>query len=367
MNLDLFRRRTSPPPKEAAAKGQFKAKATMDLETVTARLAEIEAEIADGEAELSRISLNAVLSDDQNAGFECVGRLSELRTRRELLQRALSAAQQAENERIAGLKSKADKARSRALSQHLALMERHAVSIVAAQSAVRDHFRQLVNAADGVRANLPKHLNGHVQEGLTNQLSADSLRFLTEVSAYGLSQEGIPAPFCTRAPPNAHTIDGWSGDWPGLIELVGTRIVQPLKRLSDPPSPLSPGDTGGAGVARALAGVAISADPSSDGRVEPTPATPVEIDRASSSSVDARPTDASHPLAPVAAAAAQTLPPSLAGVVVRNGVMTDQTSRQISPEPYSEPVEELIADAGEDTIGSETPSPAPRYTEAEAL
>jgi hypothetical protein len=88
--MDLFRRRsTKPPAPDAAAKGQFRAKATENLEIVKAKLAAVEAEIATAESELSKVSLAAVLADDQNAGFECVGRLSELRTRRELLQRAV--------------------------------------------------------------------------------------------------------------------------------------------------------------------------------------------------------------------------------------------------------------------------------------
>jgi hypothetical protein len=256
--------------------------------------------------------------------------------------------------------------RDRARAQHLGEMERHAVSIVAAQSAVRNHFRQLVSAADGVRANLPKHLKGHVQEGLTNQLTADSLRFLAEVSAFGMSQDGIPAPGCTRAPRNAHTIDNWSGDWPGLLQLI-SRITEPLKRLSDPPSPLSPGDTGGAGVARALAGVAIPADPSSDGRIEPTPATPsVEIAPA------VPPVGVGAPVAAEASSLGSDVAairrPSFTGVVVRNGVMTDQTSRQISPEAYSEPAEAIegeegINDAPEEIVAP-APSRTPAYTEA---
>ena len=83
--MDLFRRQTKAPSKEAAAKGYFRAKATMDLETVTAKLAAVEAEIATAEGELSRVSLASVLSDDQATGFEAVTRLNELRTRREIL------------------------------------------------------------------------------------------------------------------------------------------------------------------------------------------------------------------------------------------------------------------------------------------
>jgi hypothetical protein len=85
----LFRSDQRPPPKEAAAKGQFRAKSTENLETVTVKLQAVEAEIATAESELIRVSLAAVLADDQNAGFESVARLNELRTRRELLRHAL--------------------------------------------------------------------------------------------------------------------------------------------------------------------------------------------------------------------------------------------------------------------------------------
>jgi hypothetical protein len=330
--MDLFRRQTKAPSKEAAAKGYFRAKATMDLETVTAKLAAVEAEIATAEGELSRVSLASVLSDDQATGFEAVTRLNELRTRREILRHALGAATAAEQERLASLRSKADLAQRRALAQHLAAMERHAVSLVAAQVAVRDIFRQLVNAADGARANLPKHLSGHIREGIEGQLSADSLRFLAECAAYGQSQGGIAAPGCTRAPPNAHTIDQFSGHWPGLIELVSSRVIRPVKNLVDPPAPTE---------IAAISSVAADA-----------PTVP----------------DSSQPAIEHGPAAAQTSTrsPALTGVVIRNGSMTNSTERMPAPEPYQEtpgaPVDELIAP--EETL---TPAAfvAPPYTAAE--
>jgi hypothetical protein len=219
--------------------------------------------------------------------------------------------------------------RDRARAQHLGEMERHAVSIVAAQSAVRNHFRQLVSAADGVRANLPKHLKGHVQEGLTNQLTADSLRFLAEVSAFGMSQDGIPAPGCTRAPRNAHTIDNWSGDWPGLLQLI-SRITEPLKRLSDPPSPLSPQDTGSAGAEPSLAAGGYSPDR----EVDEAPASLTEIAAISSVAADARPAGSGPPPEPAAAAAPVhgVRPPSLTGIAINSHGLEDRTI----PEPVPE-------------------------------
>jgi hypothetical protein len=105
--MDLFRRNTKPPAN--AAKGYFRPKAQVNLETVTAKLQAVEAEIATAEAELSKVSLAAVLADDQT-GFQAVSSLNELRTRRELLQHALGAATAAENARLNELRSKADKA-----------------------------------------------------------------------------------------------------------------------------------------------------------------------------------------------------------------------------------------------------------------
>jgi hypothetical protein len=372
--MDLFRRRsTKAPAPELAAKGQFRAKATENLEMVAVKLQAVEAEITAAEGELSKVSLAAVLADDQATGFQAVSTLNELRTRRELLRHALSAAQQAENERLAGLRSRADKANERAHRQHLGTIERHAISVAAAQAQYRDSFRQLVQAAASARATLPKQVNGHIREGIGGQLSADSLRFFAEVAAYGLSQGGIAAPGCTRAPPNAHTIDGWSGHYPGLVELVGSRIVEPLKRLLEPAALNSPQDTGSAGATLGLASAAQPAG-SSFRRVEDAPASLNGIASA------VPPVGADAPalaeLQPLAGGgAAQTLPPSNAGVVIRNGALTNSAERMAPPDPWQEEtpgdaLEELISDAGEDTTDSETTPPAPfvapRYTEAEA-
>src|SRR5580704_15967859 len=157
----LFRSDTRPPSKEAAVKGMFRAKTTENLETVRAKLTAVNEELARLEADADRVALAAALDDNPSIGFAAISSLQEARARRDMLQRAEVAALAAEQTRLNELRSKADKARSRALSQKLGEMERHTISLTAALAGVRDHFRQLVNAADGVRANLPKHLNGH--------------------------------------------------------------------------------------------------------------------------------------------------------------------------------------------------------------
>jgi len=199
--MDLFRRKTAPPPKEAAAKGMFKARATQDLQTVNSKLQAVETEIAVAEAELSKVSLAAVLADDQNAGFEAVSSLNELRTRRELLRHALSAAQLAENERLAGLRSKSDKARERALRQHLGEIKRQVGSIVATHLAYRDAFRKLAAAIDSAAKNLPKSVQGDTP-GIETQLTPNNIRMLCEIAAYqaSLDARALLRQGATRSP-----------------------------------------------------------------------------------------------------------------------------------------------------------------------
>ena len=112
--MDLFRRSTKPPPRDAAVKGMFRAKATVDLETVNGKLQAVEAEIATAEAALRDASLAAALADPNTdaaaKGFEAIGQLQALRAQKELLIHARAKAQQAENARLVDLRSKADRA-----------------------------------------------------------------------------------------------------------------------------------------------------------------------------------------------------------------------------------------------------------------
>src|SRR4051812_42669390 len=67
-----------------------------DLATVKEKLAACDSEIAQAEADLRRAALGAVLNNDETASAPIRQRLSELRSRKELLLAALQAAEQAD-------------------------------------------------------------------------------------------------------------------------------------------------------------------------------------------------------------------------------------------------------------------------------
>jgi hypothetical protein len=103
------------------ANNQFKAKATADLETVTAKLDAARQDLAAIEDEIHSASLSAVLSDDPDAI------MAPLRERHHkaqesvtLCEAALEIAQQAQAARVAAAADTAEKANRRARAQHVA-------------------------------------------------------------------------------------------------------------------------------------------------------------------------------------------------------------------------------------------------------
>jgi hypothetical protein len=289
-----------------------------------------------------------------------------------MLQRAEVAALAAENARLNDLKSKADTARDHALRQHSAAMERQVVSVVTTMLAYRDAFRSLVDTADKISKNLPKHLKGETA-GIEQALSADNLRLLAQVGAYHASMNGVPAPFCGTRPRGAGMVENdynydTSGFMPGLAQLISDRVLASIKRHLKPP-----------------------AAPEQPHKVEPAPASLTEIPPpvvvVGNGDAPAVP-DSGIPRpavehGPAAAApelkeggeGVQHMPSSrphpIAGVVIRNGAMIEHTERMAPPEPFSETAtdaadefeaEEAIADAAEEIVA---PAPAARpHTEA---
>ena len=84
--------------------------------------ASAEAEIAEASAELDRLALRAVLAGDQSAS-EATARLDAVRQRRDLLTRALVAAEENERTSREALNARENQARKRALAQHSAYQE----------------------------------------------------------------------------------------------------------------------------------------------------------------------------------------------------------------------------------------------------
>src|SRR4051812_15236469 len=88
-----------------------------DLATVKEKLNATEQEITQASAELDRLALHAVLAGDQSAS-EATARLDELRSRRDLLTRALSAAEQADRTSREAQHAGEWATKKRALAQH---------------------------------------------------------------------------------------------------------------------------------------------------------------------------------------------------------------------------------------------------------
>src|SRR5438067_13733165 len=74
-----------------------------DVETVRGKLAAIERDIQAAESDLRAVSLEAVLSEEPDAGHDAIARLNALRSKRERSVNALAAAEQAAAERVAAL------------------------------------------------------------------------------------------------------------------------------------------------------------------------------------------------------------------------------------------------------------------------
>jgi hypothetical protein len=228
--MDLFRRNTKPPPADAARKGMFRAKTTENLETVRAKLAAVNEEVARLEADADRVALAAALDDNPSTGFAAISSLQEARARRDMLQRAEVAALAAENARLAALRSAADKARDRALAQHAGVMEREAAVIEDACAALQQSFTRAAAAQAASLALLPAKMRQEFS-GTLGLMTVHCLRQLVE-EELGRLGRGSLAPLVPRfAAPHERRHDGFI---PPLVETIKT-VTSLRHRLSPIP------------------------------------------------------------------------------------------------------------------------------------
>ena len=108
--------------KGQANKWMERAQATCTA-VVRDKLASAEADIMEASAELDRLALRAVLAGDQSASG-ATARLDALRQRRDLLSRALVAAEQAERTSREALNARENQARKRAAARRSASTRR---------------------------------------------------------------------------------------------------------------------------------------------------------------------------------------------------------------------------------------------------
>jgi hypothetical protein len=127
-------------------------------EQVRSKLAACEQGIAQAEADLRAISLQAALSEDPDAGHDAVARLNALRSKRELLQNALQAAEQAEAERETAARHREWQARKRSLAQKTGQLERDAAIVCKAIADLQDAIRRMEEVGQSIVALLPPSL-----------------------------------------------------------------------------------------------------------------------------------------------------------------------------------------------------------------
>jgi hypothetical protein len=131
-----------------------------DVEVIRAKLAAVEQAITSAEAELRRISVESALSDDPAAGSDAITRISELRTRHDLLSNALRAALQAERDNAGRLCEREFQARRRSLAQKLGQLGRDAKEVTEALTALVRAYRKMIGTSRGIIALLPPVMQG---------------------------------------------------------------------------------------------------------------------------------------------------------------------------------------------------------------
>ena len=124
-------------------------------EDIRGKMAQTAAEIAALEADLPRISLEAINSDDDSAAKEAIKRLADLRTKQEVLSQGLVAAEQAETEAQEAIRARELLARKRSASQQCGRLERAAMNVSQAAAALVAAFGDLTNSAASLLATLP--------------------------------------------------------------------------------------------------------------------------------------------------------------------------------------------------------------------
>lgn len=117
-----------------------------DLETISARLQEAQDALSVTEAEYSAAALDAALSDAPGELEAIEAKVAAARLRVETLGLAEMQAQQNEHRRLAAARSDAERARCRAISQHVGAMVKAAENLTHFQSRAVDCFRQMIAA-----------------------------------------------------------------------------------------------------------------------------------------------------------------------------------------------------------------------------
>jgi hypothetical protein len=232
-----------------------------DVATVREKLATVEAEITQAGAELDRLALHAVLAGDSSA-TEATARLEALRQRRDLLTRALSAAELADRTSREALNAQEHLARKRALAQHASALKRHTAEIATALRQLHDAQARMTASGASITALLPPSMfsSGQPWDKL---FGAEELRQMTLLEGHRQGRENGTLLF--HRPPWARALERDDGSLPALSErisnlaetvrarfdqsLPSVEIQQRTAASGDQPQPVSSSPASSASVA----------------------------------------------------------------------------------------------------------------------
>jgi hypothetical protein len=217
-------------------------------EVIKAKLADCAAEIEAAEAELHRVSLDAAMSEDPQAGTEAIKRLQELRGRRELLEHALVAEAEREADQRAEASLSDHIARRRAASQHCGRLEKHAKAVTQAQASLIAAYQEMIRASGALVATLPARMRTEA-EPWHLMLNEAELGRMVAVEAHRLNRTKDGAQLYPR-PPSIGLIEREDGyTLPSLAERIAeltnrvkahfdstTPQAKPTTEPSPPPS-----------------------------------------------------------------------------------------------------------------------------------
>jgi hypothetical protein len=135
-----------------SASSVFMSRNAADVQLVSAKLAETEAAVGPIERRLREVSLSCALSGDYGPAEKIGAELHAVREKIAVLRRALEVAEAAELERINAAKERELRARSRAVRQHAAALNRATEAYETSAAAMRTSWDRVTTTAASLRA-----------------------------------------------------------------------------------------------------------------------------------------------------------------------------------------------------------------------
>ena len=136
----------------------FQAQTQADLDTVLARLAAVEEQLAELEAAAPAAALRSALGTGTDDDALMVARLPVLRAERDSLLMARDAAAQAEADRLAAAKNRELASQVRAAQQHLATCQKELTAACAAADQLTKCYTRAIAASRSTVALLPQSI-----------------------------------------------------------------------------------------------------------------------------------------------------------------------------------------------------------------